>query len=107
MALPLSKAIISVLALWTAVGYWNSYYNALIYLQDADLLPLQVILRQILIQHLALQAFGTGEAATIAMRQANLIRYAAIIVSSLPIMMFYPFVQKHFNQGVMLGAVKG
>jgi putative aldouronate transport system permease protein len=107
MVLPLSKAILSVLALWTAVGYWNSYYNALIYLSRADLLPLQVVLRQILIQHIALESFGTGEAASIAMRQANLVRYAAIIVSTLPIMCFYPFVQKYFNQGVMLGAVKG
>jgi len=107
MVLPLSKAIIAVIALWTAVGQWNSYFNALIYLQDADLYPLQLILRNILITNQMQFAMGTGEAAQLAIRKANLMRYAAIIVSTVPIMCFYPFVQKHFNQGVMIGAVKG
>ncbi|MDR1639173.1 MAG: carbohydrate ABC transporter permease [Clostridiales bacterium] len=105
--LPLSKPIIAVLALWTAVGIWNSYFNALIYLQDKGKMPLQIILRNILITNQMTSSMGTGEAAQVALRQANLIRYAAIIVSTLPIMCFYPFVQKHFNQGVMIGAVKG
>lgn len=107
MALSLSKAILAVLALWIAVGHWNSYFNALIYLRDAELMPLQIILRNILITNQMQSAMGTGEAAQIAMRAAGLMRYSSIIVSTVPIMCFYPFVQKYFNQGVMIGAVKG
>lgn len=107
MVLPLSKAILAVLALWIAVGHWNSYFNALIYLRDAALMPLQIILRNILITNQMQSAFGTGEAAQVAMRTAGLMRYSSIIVSTVPIMCLYPFVQKHFNQGVMIGAVKG
>lgn len=107
IVLPLSKAIIAVIALWTAVGQWNSYFTALIYLQDESKYPLQVILRNILITNQMQSAMGTGEAQQIAIRRANLMRYAAIIVSTVPIMCFYPFIQKHFNQGVMIGAVKG
>ncbi|MFD1955230.1 carbohydrate ABC transporter permease [Paenibacillus thailandensis] len=106
VVLPLSKAIISVLALWIAVGHWNSYFNALIYLKNNDLYPLQLILRNILITNQMQSSMGTGEAAQIALRLANLMRYSVIIVSTLPIMCIYPFVQKHFNQGVMIGAVK-
>ncbi|MBD2868611.1 carbohydrate ABC transporter permease [Paenibacillus arenilitoris] len=106
IVLPLSKAVLSVLALWTAVGYWNSYFNALIYLKDQDLYPLQLILRNILITNQMQSSMGTGEAAVIAMRLANLMRYSVIIVSTLPIMCVYPLVQKYFNQGVMIGAVK-
>lgn len=106
IVLPLSKAIISVLALWIAVGHWNSYFNALIYLKDKDLYPLQLILRNILITNQMQSSMGTGEAAQIALRLANLMRYSVIIVSTIPIMCIYPFVQKYFNQGVMIGAVK-
>lgn len=106
IVLPLSKAVLSVLALWTAVGYWNSYFNALIYLKDQDLYPLQLVLRNILITNQMQSSLGTGEAAVIAMRLANLMRYSVIIVSTIPIMCMYPFVQKYFNQGVMIGAVK-
>lgn len=107
IVLPLSKAIISVLALWIAVGHWNSYFNALIYLRDDSLMPLQIILRNILITNQMQSSMGTGEHVQIAMRKASLMRYSSIIVSTVPIMCFYPFVQKHFNQGVMVGAVKG
>lgn len=107
VVLPLSKAILAVIALWTAVHHWNAYFNALIYLQDTDKYPLQLVLRNILITNQMQGALGTGEAAMLAIRRANLMRYAAIIISTLPIMCFYPFVQKHFNQGVMIGAVKG
>ena len=104
---PLSKAILAVIGLWTAVGLWNSYFNALIYLKDADKYPLQLILRNILITSNMQMSFGSGEAMQIAIRLSNLMRYSVIIVSTLPIMCFYPFVQKYFNQGVMIGAVKG
>ena len=107
MALPLSKAVISVIALWTAVGQWNSYFNALIYIRDSELHPLQLIMRNILITNQSFAALGTGEAAIIAMRKANLVRYSMIIVSTVPIMCVYPFIQKYFDQGVMIGSVKG
>ena len=107
MALPLSKAVVSVIALWTAVGQWNSYFNALIYIRDSSLHPLQLIMRNILITNQSFAALGTGEAAIIAMRKANLVRYAMIIVSTVPIMCVYPFIQKYFDQGVMIGSIKG
>ncbi|HZG85797.1 carbohydrate ABC transporter permease [Paenibacillus sp.] len=106
IVLPLSKAILSVLALWIAVGHWNSYFNALIYLKDENLYPLQLVLRNILITNQMQSSMGSGEAAEIALRLANMMRYSVIIVSTIPIMLVYPFVQKHFNQGVMIGAVK-
>lgn len=107
IALPLSKAIVAVLGLWIAVGIWNSYFTALIYLKDQALYPLQLILRNILVTNQMQSAMGTGEAAQIALRKANLLRYSSILVSTVPIMCVYPFVQKYFNQGVMIGAVKG
>ncbi len=107
IVLPLSKAIIAVIGLWTAVGMWNSYFNALIYLKDASKYPLQLILRNILITNNLQMSFGSGEAMQIALRLSNLMRYSVIIVSTVPIMCLYPFVQKYFNKGVMIGAVKG
>lgn len=107
MVLPLSKAVIAVIALWTAVGQWNSYFNALIYLRSPDLQPLQIILRNILINNQTISAMSTGSAAVEAKQFADLIKYAVIVVSSAPIMCLYPFVQKYFNQGVMIGALKG
>lgn len=107
IVLPLSKAILAVIGLWTAVGMWNSYFNALIYLRDESLYPLQLVLRNILITNQMQSAMGTGEAAQIAIRNANLMRYAVIIISTAPIMCVYPFVQKHFNKGVMVGSIKG
>lgn len=107
IVLPLSKAIIAVLGLWIAVGQWNSYFNALIYLRSPELYPLQLILRNILITNQMQSALGSGEAAQIALRLANLMRYSVIIVATVPIMCVYPFVQKYFNKGVMIGAIKG
>lgn len=107
IVLPLSKAILAVIGLWTAAGMWNSYFNALVYLRDADKYPLQLIMRNILITNNLQMSFGSGEAMQIALRLSNLMRYSVIIVSTLPIMCLYPFVQKYFNQGVMIGAVKG
>ena len=107
IVLPLSKAIIAVITLWHVVYQWNSYFTALIYLQNAALFPLQLILRSILVSAEMTSAMGTGEAMLIALRRAELIRYAAIIVSTIPVMCMYPFVQKYFNQGVLIGAVKG
>ncbi|WP_461206648.1 carbohydrate ABC transporter permease [Clostridium sp. DL1XJH146] len=107
IVLPLSKALISVLGLWIAVGLWNSYFNALIYLKNPNYYPLQLILRNILVTNNMQTSLGTGEAAQIALRLANLMRYSVIVISTIPIMCIYPFVQKYFNKGVMIGAVKG
>lgn len=107
IVMPLSKAVLAVIGLWTAVGMWNSYFNALVYLKDADRYPLQLILRNILITNNLQMSFGSGEAMQIALRLSNLMRYSVIIVSTLPIMCLYPFAQKYFNKGVMIGAVKG
>lgn len=107
IVLPLSKAVLAVIGLWTAVGLWNSYFNALIYLKDSNLYPLQLILRNILITNNMQMSFGSGEAMQVALRLSNLMRYSVIIISTVPIMCCYPFVQKYFNQGVMIGAVKG
>jgi putative aldouronate transport system permease protein len=106
VVLPLSKAIIAVLGLWIAVGHWNSYFNALIYLKNPNLHPLQLILRNILITNQMQSGIGSGEAAQLALRLANMMRYSVIIVATVPIMCVYPFIQKYFNQGVMIGAVK-
>ena len=107
IVLPLSKAIIAVIALWAAVGHWNSYFNAMIYLRSEDKYPLQLVMRNILINNEMAASAMTGSAAAEINRKANLIKYGAIVVSSLPIMCMYPFVQKYFNQGVMIGALKG
>ena len=107
IVIPLSKAVLAVIALWTAVGQWNSYFNALIYLRNPDLQPLQLVLRNILISNQTISSMSTGAAAVEAKQMADLIKYAIIVVSSAPIMCMYPFVQKHFNQGVMLGSLKG
>ena len=97
----------AVIALWAAVGQWNGYFNALIYLRSEALQPLQIVLRNILISNQTISSMMTGSAAVEAKQMADLIKYAVIVVSSAPIMCMYPFVQKYFNQGVMLGAVKG
>lgn len=107
VALPLSKAIIAVIALWTAVGKWNSYFDALVYIRKPELQPLQMVLRSILVNNQAVSSMLTGEAASAARELSELIKYAVIIVSSAPLICMYPFVQKHFNQGVMLGSLKG
>ncbi|MDO0920343.1 MULTISPECIES: carbohydrate ABC transporter permease [unclassified Enterococcus] len=106
MVLPLSKAILAVIGLWTAVGIWNSWFNALIYLTNDNLQPLQLILRRLIISNQLLQTQATGELASELRATADMMKYAAIVVSTAPIMMLYPFLQKYFNQGVMIGALK-
>ncbi len=106
IVLPLSKAILAVIGLWTAVGIWNSWFNALIYLTNENLQPLQLILRRLLISNQLLQTQATGELASELRATADMMKYAAIVVSTAPIMMLYPLLQKYFNQGVMIGALK-
>ena len=92
--------------LYYAVGQWNSYFNALIFLTKEDLFPLQMILREILIVEDTGSVGGSAETIVEQAKLANQIKYASIIVSSLPIICLYPFVQKYFNQGVMVGSIK-
>ncbi|GGH85886.1 putative aldouronate transport system permease protein [Pullulanibacillus pueri] len=106
--LPLSKPIIAVMVLFYAVGHWNSFFDALIYLQDDTLYPLQLVLREILIQNQAayldeLGSFGMADQALL----AESMKYAIIIIASLPVLILYPFIQRHFVKGVMIGSIKG
>ena len=107
IALPLSKAVIAVIALYIAVAQWNSYFNALVYIRSENLKPLQLVVRNILITNQSLVGAGDGLAAQEATRLSNLMKYAVIIITTVPIMCVYPFVQKYFSQGVMIGAIKG
>lgn len=106
VVLPLSKAVIAVMALYYAVGQWNSYFNAMIFLQDEKLYPLQLVLKEILLASENTTG-GSGETILEQYRLANQLKYVSVIVSSLPVLCLYPFVQKYFNQGVMVGSIKG
>lgn len=109
IVLPLSKAIIAVLALFYAVGYWNSFFDALIYLGDDSKYPLQLILRNILVvqNELASQFVTDVQSAEVQQRVASLLKYGVIVVASAPLLIIYPFVQRFFVKGVMIGSVKG
>ena len=110
MVLPLSTATIAVISLYYAVGHWNAYFNALIYLTDRSRYPLQIILREILVSNQVSMAEVEGidpEALAAMANLANQLKYALIIVSCGPILLAYPFVQKYFVKGVMIGSVKG
>lgn len=105
IVLPLAKAIMAVMALYYAVGQWNSYFNAMIFLQNENLYPLQLVLKEILIASESTVG-GSGETILEQYRLANQLKYASVIVSSLPVLMLYPFVQKYFAQGAMIGSLK-
>ncbi|CAM3023264.1 carbohydrate ABC transporter permease [Paenibacillus taichungensis] len=113
IVLPLSMPIIAVMALFYGVGHWNSYFSAMIYLNDSSKYPLQLFLRQILVlQEMAAQGGGaidTSSATAMNSKAeiAALVKYAVIIVSTLPVIAIYPFLQRYFVQGVMIGSVKG
>jgi putative aldouronate transport system permease protein len=107
IVLPVSQAVISVIFLFNVVWKWNEYFTALIYLRDQALMPLQIVLREILLQN---DMFRNGQGASGASTIANLgdlIKFGIIIVSTVPVMVLYPFLQKYFQKGVMIGAVKG
>ncbi len=108
IVLPLSKALLGVMVLYFGVSHWNSYFTGMIYLKEDHMQPLQVFLRRILI--LAQSAVNVEEggeyAAAMADREA-LIRYSVIVVSSAPLLIIYPFLQKYFDKGVLIGSVKG
>lgn len=103
---PLSKATTAVIVLYYGVEHWNAWFNAMLFLNDRFLYPLQLVLREILIQNdtsAMTQGMGFVDGITI----AETVKYAVIIVATLPILMIYPFLQKYFVKGVMIGAVKG
>ncbi len=110
IVMPLSKAMIAVLALYYGIGRWNSWFGGMIYLNSRAKAPLQLILRDILIenQQMAMDETGIGaEAEDLRLKLATLLKYCLILISSAPVLIIYPFLQKYFNQGVMLGSVKG
>jgi multiple sugar transport system permease protein/putative aldouronate transport system permease protein len=108
IVLPLSAPIMAVLALYYGVSHWNTYFNALIYLNKAELAPLQIVLREILVLS-KIDPIMITDARELAAKQGltDLLKYSVIIVGSVPVMIIYPFVQKYFVTGVMIGAVKG
>ena len=106
--LPVCTPVITVLALWQFVGMWNSYFDAMIYLNDAAKQPLQLVLRSILIQNQPESGMIADMQSTAARAQlAELLKYATTIISSLPLLIMYPFFQKYFDSGIMVGSVKG
>lgn len=107
IVLPLSTPIIAVMILFYSVGHWNAYFDALIYLTDREKFPLQLILREILIQNSMDEMTGSGESMAQQVMYAQSIKYAVVIVANLPVLLLYPFLQKYFVQGIMVGAVKG
>lgn len=111
MVLPLSKALMAVLALNYATGMWNSYFSAMLYINDASKFPLQIILRNILVQNqVDVNNLTTTMNITDLMEKqyiSELLKYSLIVVSSIPLLIMYPFIQKYFIKGVMIGSIKG
>ncbi|MDR1904954.1 MAG: carbohydrate ABC transporter permease [Treponema sp.] len=106
VVIPLSKAIIAVIGLYCAVGQWNQFFLSLVYVRSENLMPLQIVLRNLLLQYRFLETSASSNSTEI-QRIADVIKYAVIIISTAPVMCFYPFIQKYFTKGVMIGAVKG
>ncbi len=110
IVIPLSAPIIAVMALFYGVGHWNQYFNALIYLQDRELYPLQLFLREILVQQQLttelMQQAGTAEALSQHARIADIVKYAVMIISAAPLLIVYPFLQRFFIKGVLIGSLK-
>ena len=109
VVLPLSKPVLAILALYYGLGHWNDYFTALIYVNDRGLQPLQTFLRMILIMNEEMDLGGVSELETMKYRVyiSQIMRYGLIVVASVPMLIIYPFVQKYFVQGVMIGALKG
>ena len=106
--MPVCAPLIMVLSLWQFVGMWNSYFDAMIYLNDSAKQPLQLVLRSILIQNQPESGMISDMQSTAARAQlAELLKYATIIVSSFPLLVMYPFFQKYFNKGILIGSIKG
>lgn len=108
-AVPLSKPVLAVIALFNIVGFWNAYFYALVYLNDRSLYPLQIFLREILVMNKTDSMLSGMELSELARREqlSELIKYALIVISSAPILMMYPFIQRFFVKGIMVGSIKG
>jgi putative aldouronate transport system permease protein len=110
IVLPISPALIAIMVLYYAVFHWNAFFNAFLYISERDRYPLQLVLRSLIIQNRAVSTdLTTADVQSVAERGrlAELIKYGAIVVSSVPILVLYPFLQKYFVKGVMIGAIKG
>lgn len=108
IVIPLSMPIYAVLTMYYAIGHWNAYFTAMIYLRDRNRFPLQLIMREILIKSEMFEMTGEGSETMVdQMLLAEGLKYAVIVASSLPALLFYPFLQKYFVKGVMVGAIKG
>ena len=109
IVVPLSKAVTAVIALYLAVSYWNTYFNAMIFLTDEKKYPLQLFLREILLAtQTASSSLGMDPSAAMQMEQmGQVIKYGVIVVTALPVICIYPFIQKYFVKGVMIGSIKG
>ena len=108
MVLPLSKAVIAVMVLFYGVGHWNAYFNAMIYLSNKAIFPLQLFLKEILLSaNIDPSTVSDPELAAQLATLTEVIKYAVIVVALVPVLMVYPFVQKYFVKGVMIGAIKG
>ncbi len=107
IAIPLSKTIIAVMCLFYATAMWNQFFNALMYLQDDSRMPLQVVLRNLVLMNQANQMGSSGDAMVTKQKLAEQLKYCIVVVSAAPLLMVYPFLQKYFAKGVTIGAVKG
>ena len=107
VVLPLSKPLLAVLALMYGVYQWNTYFDAMIYLKDPGLYPLQIVLRNMLILSQTRPGAMDLAQAMAQMQLVNVLKYALIVISSLPVLIIYPFIARHFSKGAMVGAVKG
>jgi putative aldouronate transport system permease protein len=107
VVLPLSLPVVAVMVLFYGVGYWNAWFNAMLYIQTRTKLPLQSILREILRSNAAASQMSQGASLGDQFTVGESIQYATIVVATLPILCLYPFIQKYFVKGIMIGAVKG
>jgi len=107
IVLPLSKAIMAVLIIMYAASHWNAYFDAFLYLTDKDLYPLQIFLRQILVQSRMSADMLDPEALAQMQTLQQILKYTVIVISTVPMLCLYPFVQKYFKQGIMIGSLKG
>ena len=108
IVLPMSKAVIAVVALFYGVGYWNAFFNAMLYINDNTKWPLQLVLRSYVLQGATLPGSGTGQVDVIEGAVTGLpVKMAVVVLAMIPILLVYPFVQRHFTKGVIFGAVKG